>query len=177
MTPSWYTQLSYNIDRAVTDSVVFLLHIYHHISNIRRSLVGNKLADTSDVVGASPADIYTHTHTYIYIYIYISHLDTRWSSTTCIPRFAFQHLWYHGKCYHLCVCRAIPFGMQWSNLYFLEQLDSQGGRSIIDISMTTDWDGEQYLSRHAWNNKPMYIMDNFYSIAVFYHIAHACTQS
>ena len=28
---------------------------YHQVSNIRRTLVGNKIVDHSDVVGASPA--------------------------------------------------------------------------------------------------------------------------
>ena len=31
-------------------------HIYRKISNIRRTLVGNKIVDHSDVVGASPAN-------------------------------------------------------------------------------------------------------------------------
>ena len=34
--------------------IVFVISIYHQVSNIRRTLVGNKIVDHSDVVGASP---------------------------------------------------------------------------------------------------------------------------
>ena len=34
--------------------VVLLCKIYRQVSNIRRTLVGNKIVDNSDVVGASP---------------------------------------------------------------------------------------------------------------------------
>ena len=34
--------------------VVVILEIYRQVSNIRRTLVGNKIVDHSDVVGESP---------------------------------------------------------------------------------------------------------------------------
>ena len=35
-------------------SYVIYIYIYRQVSNIRRTLVGNKIVDNSDVVGASP---------------------------------------------------------------------------------------------------------------------------
>ena len=35
-------------------NIIYLQHNYRKVSNIRRTLVGNKIVDHSDVVGASP---------------------------------------------------------------------------------------------------------------------------
>ena len=38
----------------IADIIIVLVHKYRQVSNIRRALVGNKIVDHSDVVGASP---------------------------------------------------------------------------------------------------------------------------
>ena len=38
----------------LSDFFIVSLYIYRKVSNIRRTLVGNKIVDHSDVVGASP---------------------------------------------------------------------------------------------------------------------------
>ena len=52
------------------------IYIYRKTSNIRHTLVGNKIVDQSDVVGASPVGAAPETYirdltVYIYIYIYV----------------------------------------------------------------------------------------------------------
>ena len=39
--------------RAISQEVL-MIHTYRKVSDIRRTLVGNKIVDHSDVVGASP---------------------------------------------------------------------------------------------------------------------------
>ena len=39
---------------SVRKSIIVAFDIYRQVSNIRRTLVGNKIVDHSDVVGASP---------------------------------------------------------------------------------------------------------------------------
>ena len=48
----YFTVLAYCIMFQSSTSENFC--IYRHVSNIRRTLVGNKIFDHSDVVGASP---------------------------------------------------------------------------------------------------------------------------
>ena len=55
------------------------LQRYHQTSNISHRLVGNKLIDHSDVVGAEPAPITSPFH--------IQHLDAMdWAKTNCEMR-------------------------------------------------------------------------------------------
>ena len=44
-----------NEDKYVMQTMNKFLHIYHQVSNISRTLQRDKIADRSDVVGASPA--------------------------------------------------------------------------------------------------------------------------
>ena len=48
------TLLNLPIVLQLSDYTRDLLHIYRKTSNIRRTLVGNKIVDHSDIVGASP---------------------------------------------------------------------------------------------------------------------------
>ena len=45
------------IDQTKTKGVCVSLTIYRKVSNIRRTLAGNKIVDHSDVVGASPVGV------------------------------------------------------------------------------------------------------------------------
>ena len=53
---NWFTFTTIEIEQISDFDLILIFLMYRKVSNIRRTLVGNKIVVHSDVVGASPVD-------------------------------------------------------------------------------------------------------------------------